>query len=69
MDYKIESIDRIRPLIDEMGEERFKQYMKAYLELGKDKQHFFEKFAAYIYQCKENVKGYKIMSIMSFKIF
>ena len=67
MDYKVESIDTIKPLIDEIGEERFKQYMKAYLELAKDKHYFFEKFTSYIDQCKVNKNGYKIMSIMSFK--
>jgi hypothetical protein len=69
VEYKTESIDKITSLVDEMGEERFKQYMKVYLELGKDKYCFFEKFAEYINQCKEDISGNKIMSIMSFKNF
>lgn len=69
VEYRTESIDKITSLVDEMGEERFKQYIKAYLELGKDKHYFFEKFAEYIGQCKENKKGHKAISIMSFKNF
>ena len=69
MEYKTEGIKKIIPLVYEMGEERFKQYMKSYLELGKDSHYFFEKFAEYIDQYKEDKNGYKRMSIMSFKNF
>lgn len=69
LDYKTENIDRIMPLVEEMGDGRFKQYMKAYLELGKDSHYFFDKFAAYIDQCKKNKNDYKIMSVMTFKNF
>lgn len=69
MEYKTESIDKINPLVEEMGDKRFQQYMKTYLELGKDKYYFFEEFAKYIDTCKENKNGYKTISIMSFKNF
>lgn len=62
-------MNKIGSLVDEMGEDRFKQYMKAYLELNGDKQYFFEKFALYIDNCKKDRNGFRRISISSFKSF
>lgn len=62
-------IDKIIPIVDEMGEERFKQYMKVYLEYGYDSKHFFEKFAMYIDELNKDSKLYKKISLNGFMVY
>lgn len=61
-------------LVEEMGEKRVKQYIKAYLTTvkgkGKDAESFYNNFNEYITYCKEkNKDGYGRISINGFKFF
>lgn len=69
-----EVINRIIPLVDEIGEVRFQEYMRVYLYikrflgLNEDIECFFYRFSDYINTRKE-INGYKRISLFGFKRF
>lgn len=62
----------IATLLEEMGEKRFKQYMKAYVSVTKDLtfKGFGDSFKEYIEACrKKSKKGTGCISILGYKMF
>lgn len=55
-------IEAVASLIEEIGEKRFGEYCRVYLELGFPKDNFYSSF-------REYVEGRKRISLHSFKTF